>query len=144
MFLISTELIAKCRTLFHLLLGTTHRVNNNRVQWICNLVCFNQLPTLPPSQKKQDMSWRNSTSLIFCWFIGSVVKLKNQFGFTLNKLFLSLFTPCRNFSNFCLKMTISVNSVSGIQCKSMAISVFTHADSTSVLDKLILSQTHVF
>ena len=32
-------------------------------------------------------------------------------------------TPCRNFTNFCLKAIVSVNSVFGLQCKSMGISV---------------------
>ena len=41
---------------------------------------------------------------------------------------------------FCLRIIISVNSVSCLQCKSVGISgvFFTHAASPSVLDKLIL------
>ena len=38
-------------------------------------------------------------------------------------------------------MTVSVNSVSDIQ---WGFQFFTHADSTSVLDKLIYIQKHVF
>ena len=48
-------------------------------------------------------------------------------------------TPCRNFTNFWIKMTVLVNSVSSLQCK-----FFTHADSISVLDKLILAQNMYF
>ena len=38
------------------------------------------------------------------------------------------------------KLSKSVNSVYGLQCKSMGTSVFTHADSICVLGKLILAQ----
>ena len=31
---------------------------------------------------------------------------------------------CRNFSNSCLKMTLSVDSTPGLQCRSLGISVF--------------------
>ena len=36
-----------------------------------------------------------------------------------------MFTPYNNFTNFCLKTTVSANSVFGLQCKSMGISVLT-------------------
>ena len=40
-------------------------------------------------------------------------------------------------------MTVSVNSVSGLQCKSMEFQLFTHIDSTSILRKLTLAQKSI-
>ena len=53
-------------------------------------------------------------------------------------------SPSRNFTNFYLEMTVSVNSVPCLQCKSWWFQFFTQIDPTRVLDKLILVQKHVF